>query len=176
MDDPVTTADCSEAQQGSREFEIRPLTPEDHPWVADALKRYWATTTQVTRGRLHEADKLPGFAAVADGRPVGLLTYEIRGNECEIITHNSLAGHGGIGSCLLAAVRKLARESGCKRLWCITTNDNTQAIRFYQRRDFDLVAVHRDAVTGARSLKAEIPDVGMDGIRIRHEVELEYPL
>jgi len=144
--------------------------------VVDALKRYWTTTTQVTRGRLHEADKLPGFAAEVDGHPVGLLTYRVDGTECEIITHNSLAGHGGIGSCLLAAVRKLAREQGCTRLWCITTNDNTQAVRFYQRRDFDIVGVHRNAVDHARSLKPEIPDLGMDGIRIRHEIELEYKL
>lgn len=176
MSESMTGADCPELKPGTHEFHIRATTAHDHPWMVDALKRYWATTTQVTRGRLHDADKLPGFVAEVDGRPVGLLTYRLEGDECEIITHNSLAGHGGIGSCLLAAVRKLAREKGCRRLWCITTNDNTQAVRFYQRRDFDMVSVHRNAVDQARSLKPEIPDVGMDGIRIRHEIELEYKL
>ncbi len=39
-----------------------------------------------------------------------------------------------------------------------------------------MVAFHRDAVTKARMLKAEIPNVGFDGIPIRHEIELEYTL
>jgi ribosomal protein S18 acetylase RimI-like enzyme len=58
----------------------------------------------------------------------------------------------------------------------VTTNDNTPALRFYQRRDFDIVAFHRNAVTEGRALKPTIPDVGFDGIPIRHEIEMEYML
>lgn len=164
------------ASLGTGEFTVRELTPEDKPWVQGVLRRYWASLVQVSRGRLMQADELPGFVALRDGEEVGLLTYDIRGTDCEVVTHNSLAGHGGIGSCLLAAVRAKARESGCRRLWLVTTNDNTPALRFYQRRDFDLVAVHRNAVNEARRLKPQIPDVGLDGIRIRHEIEMEYVL
>jgi ribosomal protein S18 acetylase RimI-like enzyme len=158
------------------EFTVRELTPEDKPFVQSVLRRYWASLVQVSRGRKHQADELPGFAAMRQGEAVGLLTYDIQGDECEVVTHNSLAGHGGIGSCLLAAVRAKAREAECHRLWLVTTNDNTPALRFYQRRDFDLVAIHRNAVKEARKLKPEIPDVGMDGIHIRHEIEMEYVL
>ncbi len=158
------------------EFAVREITEADRPFVQSVLRRYWASLIQVSKGRRHQADELPGFLAMRDEEIVGMLTYDIRGDECEIVTHNSLAGHGGIGSCLMAAVRAKARESGCKRLWLVTTNDNTSAIRFYQRRDFNMVAVHRDAVKLARTLKPEIPDIGMDGIPIRHEVELEYIL
>lgn len=158
------------------EFTVREITEADRPFVQSVLRRYWASLIQVSKGRRHQADELPGFLAMRDEEIVGMLTYDIRGDDCEIVTHNSLAGHGGIGSCLMAAVRAKARESGCKRLWLVTTNDNTSAIRFYQRRDFNLVAVHRDAVKLARTLKPEIPDIGMDGIPIRHEVELEYIL
>ncbi|RMH28221.1 MAG: GNAT family N-acetyltransferase [Planctomycetota bacterium] len=158
------------------EFVVRELTPEDRPWVQGVLRRYWASLVQVTRGRKIQADELPGFVAMRDGEEVGLITYEIVGDQCEVVTHNSLAGHGGIGSCLLAAVRTKAREAGCKRMWLVTTNDNTPALRFYQRRDFDLVAIHRNAVQEARKLKPEIPDIGLDGIPIRHEIEMEYRL
>jgi len=157
-------------------FDVRDLTHEDKGWVQRVLRQYWATTTQVSRGRLLQADELPGIAAVRDGEEVGLLTYEIVGKDCEIVTHNSMAGHGGIGSCLLAAVRTKAREAGCTRLWCTTTNDNTPALRFYQRREFELVQFYRGAVAQTRSLKPEIPDTGIDGIPIRHELELEYVL
>ncbi len=160
----------------SDEFTVRELTPDDKPWVQIVLRKYWASLVQVTRGRAIQADDLPGFAAMRNGEEVGLVTYDVRGDECEIVTHNSLAGHGGIGSCLLAAVRTKARELGCRRLWLITTNDNTPAMRFYQRRDFDMVAVHRNAIQEARRLKAVIPDTGLDGIPIRHEIEMEYVL
>jgi hypothetical protein len=49
-------------------------------------------------------------------------------------------------------------------------------LRFYQRYGFDLVGVHRNAVAGSRALKPSIPEIGLDGIPIRHELELELPL
>lgn len=157
-------------------FLIRPLHEDDHAWVQGVLMRYWASTTQVTRGRLHHADRLPGFAAFRGEEEVGLITYNIDGDECEIVTHNSMDGEGGIGSCLLAEVRTLARAEGCRRLWLVTTNDNTPAMKFYQRREFDMVALHRNAIEEYRSMKTEIPSEGLDGIRIRHEIEMEYLL
>lgn len=173
---PPVSPDPSAGLACGDEFTVRELTPDDKTWVQGVLRRYWASLIQVTRGRKIQADELPGFVAVRDGEAVGLLTYEIRGDQCEVVTHNSLAGHGGIGSCLLAAVRTKAREAGCVRLWLVTTNDNTPSLRFYQRREFDLVAVHRNAVKEARLIKPQIPDIGLDGIHIRHEIEMEYVL
>ena len=161
---------------GIHSFDIRDLVPEDKVWVDRVLAQYWGSTVQITRGVKYQANELPGLVAVRDTAEVGLLTYHIEGDECEIMTHNSMAGHGGIGSCLLDAVRNKARELGCKRLWLITTNDNTPALRFYQRRGFDLIGFHRNAIAEGRKLKSEIPNVGFDGIPIRHELELEYML
>jgi ribosomal protein S18 acetylase RimI-like enzyme len=163
-------------EPGIHSFDIRDLTPEDKHWVQRVLVQYWGSTVQISRGKTYQADDLPGLVAQRDGSEVGLLTYNIVDDACEIITHNSMAGHGGIGSCLLDAVRTKAREHGCKRLWLITTNDNTPALRFYQRREFDMVGFYRDAVTEARALKPEIPNVGFDGIPIKHEIEMEFAL
>ncbi len=163
-------------QPGIHSFDIRDLVSEDKIWVDRVLAQYWGSTVQITRGVKYQANELPGLVAVRDSAEVGLLTYHIAGDECEIMTHNSMAGHGGIGSCLLDAMRSKARELGCKRLWLITTNDNTPALRFYQRRGFDLVAFHLNSIAEGRKLKAEIPNVGFDGIPIRHELELEYAL
>ncbi|WP_208896861.1 GNAT family N-acetyltransferase [Streptomyces incarnatus] len=71
---------------------------------------------------------------------------------------------------------RAARGVGSGRLWLVTTNDNVRDLRFYQRYGFDLVAVHRDAVARSRALKPTIPRLGMDGIPIRHELELELRL
>ena len=69
---------------------------------------------------------------------------------------------------------QLARRQGYSRLWVITTNDNIDALRFYQRRGFCLVRVYRGAVDRSRaSLKPEIPAVGAYGIPLRDEIELE---
>jgi GNAT superfamily N-acetyltransferase len=125
---------------------------------------------------MYYPEKLPGFVADIDGKWVGLLTYEIRNWECEVVTINSTSETLGIGSGLLEAVRKVAISAGCKRLWLITTNDNTRALRFYQKRGFRLVALYPNQLEKSRLLKPEIPVVGMDGIPLRDEIELEISL
>lgn len=82
----------------------------------------------------------------------------------------------GVGSALLEGIARLAREYQCQRLWLITTNDNVHALRFYQRRGLRLVALRPDSVAQARDLKPEIPAIGLEGIPIRDELELELAL
>ena len=67
-------------------------------------------------------------------------------------------------------------KSGCNRLWVITTNDNLDALRFYQRRGFRITKVHTDALTERRKLKPEIPETGLYEIPMRDEIELEKDL
>jgi RimJ/RimL family protein N-acetyltransferase len=81
-----------------------------------------------------------------------------------------------VGTALVDAVAEAARAAGAVRLWLVTTNDNLRALRFYQRYGFDLVAVHRDAIARSRALKPSIPRIGLGGIPIRHELELELDL
>ncbi len=175
-DSPRTTPDPVSVVPPGATFEIRRTTDADHHWMRRVLKQYWASERIVTRGRLHDAVELEAIGAWRDDEPVGLVTFRIENNECEIVTHNSMADSGGIGSCLLSAVRQEARGRGCTRLWLVTTNDNTPAMRFYQRRDFLICELHKNAITEARKLKPEMPDIGLDGIPIRHEVELEFHL
>ena len=136
----------------------------------------WGSTQVVTRGRIHAADELPGFAAMRGSEPVGLVTYRMGDGECEVVSLDSLLEGQGIGSALIRAVRDTAVAAGCRRLWLITTNDNLPAIGFYQRRGFRLVAVNRDALELSRRLKPQIPLIGLDGIPLRDEVELELLL
>jgi ribosomal protein S18 acetylase RimI-like enzyme len=89
---------------------------------------------------------------------------------------NSLAEARGVGSALVDAVRNAAANAGCQRLWLITTNDNTTALRFWQKRGFRLAALYRNAIEQSRKLKPEIPLTGNDGISIRDEIELEIKL
>ncbi|OPZ63907.1 MAG: Mycothiol acetyltransferase [Firmicutes bacterium ADurb.Bin506] len=157
------------------EYRIRPFVDADHSWAAALLTEYWGSCVIATRGRLVDAMSLPALVAVDGGgdESVGLVTYEMRSDECEIVTLNSLRPREGIGRALLTAVMGRAREAGASRVWLITTNDNVPAIRFYQGAGFRIVAIHRDAVTAARRLKPEIPLFGEGGTPIKDEIELE---
>ena len=155
---------------------IQPIGARDEPWVAERIEERWSSRYVVSRGRLHEPANLPGFVARIEDRRVGLVTYRIAGDECELITIDSLREGMGVGSALIEAVREAAQEAGCRRLWLITTNDNLPALRFYQKRGFALVAVHCNGLARSRELKPEIPDTGLFGITLRDELELEMTL
>ncbi|MFZ5432142.1 MAG: GNAT family N-acetyltransferase [Calditrichota bacterium] len=154
-------------------IEILPLTAEMRRWAAGVLAEHWGSERVVTRGHAYRADTLPGFIARIGGEPMGLITYTIEGRSCEIVTLNSLQEGSGIGTRLLEAVDRSARAAHCTRMWLITTNDNLPALRFYQRRGFTISAVYPNAVAESRRLKPEIPLIGIGGIPVRDEIEME---
>jgi len=156
--------------------EVRPISEHDQVWIETLLREHWGSTIQVSRGRLHDASRLPGYVAVYNQERAGLITYRVEGDACEIVTINSLVEGQGIGTALVQAVCEAAVEAGCKRLWLITTNDNITALRFWQKRGFSLVQVYRNAIAHSRRLKPEIPLTGEHGIPIRDEIELEITL
>ncbi len=157
-------------------FQIRPLTKNDRGWVASILTEYWGSPRMVTRGKVYQVDELPGFVAVKGDKQVGLITYRAKGDECEITSMNSLVEKIGIGSALVEAVKHVVQAGGVRRLWLTTTNANTDALHFWQKRGFVLAAVYLCAVEEARKLKPEIPLLEENGIPIRDEIELEMLL
>jgi len=157
-------------------LQVRPLRNDDRDWAVRLIEEHWVSAKIVSRGRVHHASDLPGLVATQDDKPVGLVTYRMDVDECEIITMNALEEGAGIGSALLEAVKSKAAHAGCKRLWLVTTNDNLTALRFYQEKGLRIVAVHRNAVEESRRIKPEIPIIGMNGIPIRDEIELELLL
>lgn len=149
---------------------------EDREKVCSIITENWGSYKIVTKGKVHDANSLPGYMAVEDGEIKGLITYWIEDVECEIVSLDSFCENIGIGSMLIEKVIEKAKESKCGRVWLITTNDNTRAIRYYQKRGFSLAAVHIDAIEKSRELKPEIPLYGFDGIPILHEFEFEKRL
>jgi GNAT superfamily N-acetyltransferase len=124
---------------------IRAAEPDDRPALEPFLAR-WHSLRVARRGELVPPLDHPMLVAEDNGRLVGLLTE----------------------------VKRIARRAGCKRLRVITTNDNVDALRFYQRRGFRLAALRAGAVEDARArLKPEIPWTGANGIELRDELELE---
>ena len=155
---------------------IAPIHTQDRDWVKQIVAEQWASSIVVTRGQVHKPANLPGFVCWKGEERVGLLTYRVVKQECEIIILNSFTEREGVATDLLQAAEKAALQSGCDRLWVITTNDNLDALRFYQRRGFTITNVHTDALKESRRLKPEIPKTGLYDIPMRDEIELEKNL
>ena len=164
-----------ESPQDGSHFRIIPVG-EDREEVKRYLRHHWGSHMIVTRGRVHDASALPGYIALLGEEIVGLITYNVEGDQCEIVSLNSSIQGVGIGTALLKAVEMHAIEQNCSRLWLITTNDNQPAQHFYYKRGYKIVAIHHDAIKESRKLKPEIPLFGVDGIPIRDEIELALDL
>ena len=154
---------------------VRPLGDADREWARAKLRELWGEGA-VSRGVVHAPAVLPGFVAQETDEPVGLLTYRVDGDDCEVVTIDAFPQGAGVGTALVAAAADAARAAGCRRVWLITTNDNLRALRFYQRRGFRLVALHPNALARSRELKPSIPEIGRDGMPRRDELELELTL
>lgn len=155
------------------DIHIREIMPGDKTWIISLVTQRWGSKRIVTRGVIYEVDQLPGYIAILASKRVGLLTYHISGRDFEIVTLDSVLEGKGIGTSLISAAQEKATNANCTRIWLITTNDNLPALRFYQKRGFRISALHRDALKKSRLLKPEIPQVGMYGIPLRDEIELE---
>jgi DNA-3-methyladenine glycosylase I len=157
------------------DFFIRSVDSDDEDWIERFVTERWGAEFVVAHYEVYHCRDLPGFVATDGEERIGLVTYKIAGDDCEIVSLDSLRPRAGIGTDLIEAVKTRAIESGCKRLWLVTTNDNMNALRFYQKRGFVLVKVNRNAVEFARKLKP-IPLIGAGGVPLRDEIELEMML
>lgn len=150
----------------------REKTDSDNDWVKGVVSKEWGSTEIVSKDKMYEAVTLPGFIAERDSKPVGLILYAVEGKQCEIVAIYSAVEKQGIGTKLIELVSDVAKKDGCNRLWLQTTNDNTSALRFYQKRGFTIAAFRANAMEAMRRIKP-IPLIGNDGIPIRDEIELE---
>ncbi len=158
------------------DIEIRPVKEQDREWIENLMTVRWNDSSVVVHGERFYPAELPGFLALQGSEPCGLITYNIQSSDCEIVTMDALLPGHGIGSRLIETLKDKAKKSSCTRLWLITTNDNTLALTFYQKRGFRLAALHAGAVELSRQLKPQIPLIAENGIPIRDEIELEMDL
>jgi ribosomal protein S18 acetylase RimI-like enzyme len=145
----------------------------DLPAVKQFWKTRWGDDFVVVHGQVFKPEHLDGFIAIESGDWLGLITFYFDAFDCEIVSLDSLRPGCGIGTALLKAVESAARKAGCRVLKLVTTNDNTPALRFYQKYGFEMVALRRLAVIESRKIKPSIPEFGLDQIPIRDELDME---
>ena len=159
-------------------FDIKEIDTANRKKVNNFLTEHWFSTNIISRGKIIDGTSLDGFIAYYNNEIVGLITYTISNDECEILSLDSLKENNGIGTLLLEKVINKAKEKKCKRIFLITTNDNIYALSFYQKRGFTFSNIYIDSMKNSRILKPEIPLLGNNNIPIRDELELEinnYP-
>jgi ribosomal protein S18 acetylase RimI-like enzyme len=138
-------------------MEVRPLGDGDRAWLIETVSQAWGLPVVSISGP-HDPGELPGFVAVEGAERLGVVTYRTTDGECEVVTLNSLRPGRGAGTALIGAVKWIADQRRL-RLWLITTDDNANAIRFYENRGMTRRAVHRNFVDVVRMYK---PDSGSD--------------
>ena len=156
-------------------FEFRQKITSDNAWIRDVAVKLWGSIDIISKEHTYNILRLPNFVGVHDGKPVGFIMFAKEGSVCEIVALYAAHEKQGLGTALIEHVKVAAKKDGCSRLWLMTTNDNTMALRFYQKRGFVITAVRTGAIDEQRKIKP-IPRFGNDGIPIRDEIELEFLL
>lgn len=155
---------------------IRRLKDSDRDWLTGFFKENWGGETILCREKEYRVGDLGGFVAEFEGSKVGLITYSLMKEELEIASLNSLVENRGIGTRLVKEVEKYALESGAKEIKLITTNDNLNALKFYQKRGYRLSKIFSGAMDKVREIKPQVPLVGENGIPLLDEIELRKSL
>lgn len=157
-------------------MDIKEISSENRQQLNNFIKSQWFSTDMAVKGELVDMTSIDGFAAYEHEGIIGLVTYRIIDSECEIMSLDSLTEKQGIGTALVNKVIEKAAKEKCVKVTLITTNDNINALRFYQKCGFDMVKVYRNSVEASRKLKPSIPMIGDFGIPIKHEIEFEMEL
>ena len=158
------------------ELEARPARDDERVLIEQHVAERWGLPV-VSRGRVHDVAAMPALVCAEKDELLGFATYDPREDgACELVTLLALRPRAGVGSALVKGVAAEARRLGCRRLWLVTTNDNLDALRFYQRRGLRIAAVHPGAMDEVRPLKPGLPATGNHGIPLRDLIELELDL
>jgi len=156
---------------------IHRLTAADLPRLRQFWKKHWGDDFIVAHGNIFRPDNVSGFIALnGENEWAGLITFVFDGDECEVVSLDSLWENEGIGTALIESVVEQARQLQCRRVHLTTTNDNVRGLGFYQKRGFHLSALRPNAVEESRKVKPGIALAGENGIPLRDEIELEMVL
>ena len=157
-------------------MECRRINSQNRNLINAFIEQHWYTTTMIIRGKEIDMTKTEGFYFSEGENIIGLITYIVYDNILEITSLDSLQENQGIGSKLVEVVIHEAKERKYQKIVLVTTNDNINAIKFYQKRGFDMVHLFHNALDVSRKLKPEIPLIGENSIPLRHEIEFELSI
>jgi ribosomal protein S18 acetylase RimI-like enzyme len=131
----------------------------------------WGSDILVARGNVYKVNDLDGVLVYENDKIIGLGLYTIK-NDCEIVLLETFIQNKGIGTKIIEKIKEIAKTNNCKKIWLITSNENINAIKFYQKRGFHISNIYLNAMEETRKIKPEIPKFS-NGIEVRDEIEFE---
>lgn len=155
-------------------FTIEPLV--EKPCIRDLLARRWGDDLMMF-GRTWKIDEYDALVARDEkGEILGLATHAFQKSTILALTIDNFSEVRGVGKALLNRVAEIGRQRGARVLRVLTTNDNTPALRYFQKRGFRIVALYPGAIMIYRTIARNLPEIGVDGIPVRDAIELEIDL
>lgn len=155
---------------------LRRLAKTDKEWIDEIIFKEWGEKFIITNNKTYFPSDLNGFIVEINRERIGLLTYIVEDKKCVIVSLNSLRENQGVGSLLLNELKTTASQKNCHLITAETSNDNVEALRFYQKRGYRITAVYPNAIDEVRKMKPHIPLLGKHGIPLRDVIELEFKI
>ena len=153
-------------------MEVNKISENDRWRIINFFKEHWGSGEMVISSGVYNCEEIDGFFVEENEKIIGLITYVNKIEEIEIISLDSILEKRGIGSLLILEVENLAKSIEINKVSLITTNDNLNALRFYQKRGYRIDEIFKGAVEKARNIKPTIPLIGDFGIPINDEIKL----
>ncbi|WP_019743658.1 GNAT family N-acetyltransferase [Bacillus altitudinis] len=160
----------------SEELTVTQPISKDFSWLTCFFNEHWGGTTMVSKGTTYNVLNENIMLAKRGDSIVGILVYKIFKEEAEILTLEALEKYHGVGSKLLFELEQHLKTQNIHSINLITSNDNLNAIRFYQRKGYSFKNIYIGAIDKARMLKPTIPSIGNYGIHVKDELEFEKRL
>jgi GNAT superfamily N-acetyltransferase len=156
-------------------IELRPIS--DQALVRETLMKVFTVDHLLVMGRPYPVAELDVIGAYDEaGALIGLALWTVKGPNALLPAVVSLSPRRGVARALIDHVREEAKAGGAKRLRTMTTNDNLDALRFYQLYGFRLTALFVNALDMLRALHPSLDRIGFNGIARRDAIELEMEL
>ncbi|MCA1053820.1 GNAT family N-acetyltransferase [Rossellomorea aquimaris] len=138
----------------------------------DFFLKHWGGTEMIISTGHYDCLSLDGFVCMEGHLIKGVLTFIEKGRKVEVVSLDAVEKGKGIGTLLIKELEKAVMGEEVSSIELITTNDNMDALAFYQKKGFRIVKIIPDAVAGARKQKPSIPHYASNGIPIMDEILL----
>ncbi len=145
--------------------------------VRALVVQHWGEDALVIAGKAHRTDEMMLKAVINSADQLGgVAIYRMNGATVLLGAIIVVEGHHGIGTVLFQSVVSDARELKLKKLRASTTNDNVEAMKFYQKRGMRLNALFAGGADAFRAFRPGLHVMGRHGIPCRDIIELEMDL
>ena len=91
-------------------MEWKRISTSDRTLVDEFIRQQWYTTTMIIRGKEIDMTQTEGFYVKEQEDIIGLITYFVSDDVLEVISLNSLRENQGIGTKLVDAVIREAKD------------------------------------------------------------------